>query len=137
LRLSENFELAMAGKIDALVEYDRGNVIEVRDFKSKKDKLPDEDLFDSLIKPQIPMYALAVRDGLVQPPIGDAEDKVLSMVQDPWRAPGVGPHRLPENPGDRPELLDGFRVRLAAILRPVTERQDFSLRPHPRACPGR
>ena len=135
LWLSENFELAIAGKIDALVEYDSGNVIEVRDFKSKKDKLPDEDLFDSLIKPQIPMYALAVRDGLVQPPIGDAEDKVLSMVQDPWRAPGVGPHRLPENPGDRPELLDGFRVRLAAILRPVTERQDFSLRPHPRACP--
>lgn len=134
LELGDAGALSVRGKIDAIVQLP-GGALEILDFKSGTSSVDHDAALKSLLKPQLPLYALAVQAGVVQFPDLPADPTVTAATID----------RIRENKQHRSEIslsimdegisLNQFPKRLGAVLAPGVNNGDFALRPHPDSCP--
>jgi hypothetical protein len=132
VELGESSVLPLRGRLDVLLRRAFEGVealqgLEVLDFKlgSSGDVSP-EDAFRSVIKPQLPLYAVAVESR-------GHDERVASVRIDKTksgdtRQGGKGIHMV-SHP------LPQFRERLGSVLAPGVLRGDFALLPHPEQCP--
>ena len=123
--------LSVRGKIDAIVQLP-GGALEIIDFKSGTSSVDHDAALKSLLKPQLPLYALAVNARVVQFPDLPADATVTAATID----------RIKVNKGHRSEILlasaailEQFPANLGAVLAPGVNNGDFALRPHPDSCP--
>jgi len=134
LVLGDAGALSVRGKIDAIVQLP-GGALEILDFKSGTSSVDHDAALKSLLKPQLPLYALAVNarnPRVVQFPVLPADATVTAATID----------RIKVNKGHRSEIslasaafLEQFPARLGAVLAPGVNNGDFALRPHPGSCP--
>lgn len=127
--------IQLRGKLDAVVRLP-GNRLEICDFKSSSTPVKSEQMFDAAVRPQLPIYALAARQGLVEGiPAGATVDSVA--IDHIKKVGGARADRsvIAVFDEDGADKLEHFKDRLRRVLLPVLQGSDFPLRPHPGACP--
>ena len=128
--------LSVRGKIDAIVQLP-GGALEIIDFKSGTSSVDHDAALKSLLKPQLPLYALAVNARVVQFPDLPADATVTAATIDRIKEIKIKGHRseISLSIMDKKISLNQFPARLGAVLAPGVNNGDFALRPHPDSCP--
>ena len=136
LVLGDAGALSVRGKIDAIVQLP-GGALEIIDFKSGTSSVDHDAALKSLLKPQLPLYALAVNAGVVQFPDLPADATVTAATIDRIKKPKDKPIRseISLSIMDEGISLNQFPARLGDVLAPGVNNGDFALRPHPDSCP--
>ena len=136
LVLGDAGALSVRGKIDAIVQLP-GGALEIIDFKSGTSSVDHDAALKSLLKPQLPLYALAVNARVVQFPVLPADATVTAATIDRIKKPKDKAIRseISLSIMDEGISLNQFPARLGAVLAPGVNNGDFALRPHPDSCP--
>ena len=136
LVLGDAGALSVRGKIDAIVQLP-GGALEIIDFKSGTSSVDHDAALKSLLKPQLPLYALAVNARVVQFPDLPADATVTAATIDRIKEIKIKGHRseISLSIMDKEISLNQFPARLGAVLAPGVNNGDFALRPHPDSCP--
>ena len=139
LVLGDAGALSVRGKIDAIVQLP-GGALEIIDFKSGTSSVDHDAALKSLLKPQLPLYALAVNarnPRVVQFSVLPADATVTAATIDRIKKPKDKAIRseISLSIMDEGISLNQFPARLGAVLAPGVNNGDFALRPHPDSCP--
>ena len=126
--------LNVRGKIDAIVKLPNG-ALEILDFKSGASKVDHDAALKSLLKPQLPLYALAVNARNIENPDLPEGANVTAATIDRIKELKDFQSKISLSIPDEDISLDQFPARLGAVLAPGVNNGDFALRPHPHSCP--
>ncbi len=133
INISSAGRIRLRGTADAVVKCADGS-LEIIDFKTGSAVLRAEDAFETLLKPQLPLYALAAESGHIDgvPPDSVVRRLIIDSVK---QVDGAYESIINLSSDNALLSLTQFTEHLGAVLEPATQHGDFRLQPHPRACP--